>query len=183
MISFDDDTLKYPKKRQRRSDLSVELHYKDAVDFSKNVLEDFPNNSLADFPNASADTLDEKMNVTSNDNSTSSDIKNVIISALNDSNVNNNSLVTDIAAVNRDNNVTQNKAISKEALFDDSENFEDSFVLKSRKLNQLVDFDLPEVCSILFFYKKKQGFTKSISAKFFRKSQSHIDPFSLVHKY
>ena len=154
MISFDDDTLKYPKKRQRRSDLSVELHYKDAADFSKNVLEDFPNNSLADFPNASADTLDEKMNVTSNDNSTSSDIKNVIISALNDSNVNKNSLVTDIAAVNRDNNVTQNKAISKEALFDDSENFEDSFVLKSRKLNQLVDFDLPEVCSILFFYKK-----------------------------
>ena len=155
MISFDDDTLKYPKKRQRRSDLSVELHYKDVADFSKNVLEDFPNNSLADFPNASADTLDEKMNVTSNDNSTSSDIKNVIISALNDSNVNNNSLVTDIAAVNRDNNVTQNKAISKEALFDDSENFEDSFVLKSRKLNQLVDFDLPEVCSILFFFYKK----------------------------
>ena len=150
MISFDDDTLKYPKKRQRRSDLSVELHYKDAADFSKNVLEDFPNNSLADFPNASADTLDEKMNVTSNNNFTSSDIKNVINSALND----NNSLVTDIAAVNRDNNVTQNKAISKEALFDDSENFEDSFVLKSRKLNQLVDFDLPEVCSILFFYKK-----------------------------
>ena len=166
MISFDDDTLKYPKKRQRRSDLSVELHYKDAADFSKNVLGDFPNNSLADFPNASADTLDEKMNVTSNDNSTSSDIKNVIISALNDRNVNNNSLVTDIAAVNRDNNVTQNKAISKEALFDDSENFEDSFVLKSRKLNQLVDFDLPEVCSILFFLQKNKDLQNQYQRNF-----------------
>ena len=145
MISFDDDTLQYPKKRQRRSDLSAEVHYKDDADFSRNVLNDFPDKSLVDFRNASNNTLDEIDNVSSSDNFTSSDIKNVINNALNNSNVNNN-LVNDKAAVNSDNNLILNKAISKETLIGDNENFEDSFVLKSRKLNQLVDFDLPEVC-------------------------------------
>ena len=145
MISFDDDTLQYPKKRQRRSDLSAEVHYNDDAAFSRNVLNDFPDKSLADFRNASKNTSDEIDNVSSSDNFTSSDIKNVINNALNNSNVNNN-LVNDKAAVNSDNNLILNKAISKETLIGDNENFEDSFVLKSRKLNQLVDFDLPEVC-------------------------------------
>jgi hypothetical protein len=156
VISFDDDTLQYPKKRPRRSDLSAEENhvYNDYVDFKSIAYEDNNANESDTIVGKTSDndnnvTSSDYKNVTSDDNSTASDIKRVK-GVINDDV--DNSTVSDKAeddkTVANDSNADVN-AISEDDIADVnamSENIvdDDSVVFKSRKLNQLVDFDLPE---------------------------------------
>ena len=178
MISFDEDTLKFPKKRQRRSDQSAEDDinhvYNDYLDFHSLANEQAVGDLISD--NASDLVLDELEHGVSNNLNDSLLDGHSVSNSLNDSS-DNISTSSDLIDDNDEkkgfknhiesDNIAAGSKVADDAVIDAStldddvnkssntqdDIFEDSGVFQSRKLNQLVDFDLPEVrISVLHFF-------------------------------
>jgi len=140
VISFDDDSVQYPKKRQRRSHQSDPASNTDVLDLvaaNTDVLNNTDDDiATEDYDSDYVDEKDKHIDNGTSDQDYTDNISLDVDNNLSDNIVKGDNIHESNATISSDNSTSTN--IKKESIY------ESDVVFKSRNLKQLVDFDLPE---------------------------------------